>query len=226
MLGTSRTLQFGDSALPIGAFSFSSGLETAVAEGCVTDEASLEEFVRTACRQGATGDGVAVLAAHRATDAGQLSGVLEADEAVYTRRFNDEARDATVRMGRKLAEVALPLVESPLAADWLAAIRDRETPGTYPVGLGVVFAAMGTDEASAFAVHQYGISATLTGAALRILRVDHSQTQGILYRVNAEVEAEYLDASRRDLDEMSSFAPQIDILSALHVQAHVRLFMS
>ena len=226
LLDTIRTLQFGDSALPIGAFSFSGGLESAVAEGWVVDAERLEEFVRTARRQGALGDGVALLAAHRAATDGDLATVLDADAAVYERKLNDEAREASVRMGRKLGEVAVPLTDSALASKWLDAVQGRETPGTFPVGLGVVFAAMGADESSAFAVHQYGISSAITGAALRILRVDHSQTQTILYRVNADIDDEYLDASRRDIEEMSSFAPQIDVLSALHVRAHVRLFMS
>ena len=40
----SRMLQFGDSMFPVGAFSFSSGLESAVQEGVVTNVATLRAF--------------------------------------------------------------------------------------------------------------------------------------------------------------------------------------
>ena len=40
-----RVLQFGDSLLPIGSFSFSHALESAVQEGVVRDAATLDEFV-------------------------------------------------------------------------------------------------------------------------------------------------------------------------------------
>ena len=40
-----RVLQFGDSLLPIGSFSFSNALESAVQQGVVRDTATLGEFV-------------------------------------------------------------------------------------------------------------------------------------------------------------------------------------
>ena len=42
-----RLAEFSDSAFPVGAFSFSNGLETAADRGLVRDAASLEEYVRT-----------------------------------------------------------------------------------------------------------------------------------------------------------------------------------
>jgi urease accessory protein UreF len=64
-------LQFGDSMLPIGGFSFSGGLESAIQKGVVTDVASLGEFTRTAVEQAARGDGIAIVCAHRAALAGR-----------------------------------------------------------------------------------------------------------------------------------------------------------
>lgn len=52
-----KLLQFGDSVFPVGAFSFSNGLETAVEQGAVHDRTTLQEFVRTVTRAAATGDG-------------------------------------------------------------------------------------------------------------------------------------------------------------------------
>jgi len=43
-----RLLQFGDSMFPIGGFSFSCGLESAVQTGVVHDRATLHAFARTA----------------------------------------------------------------------------------------------------------------------------------------------------------------------------------
>src|SRR5437867_3316444 len=48
-----RLLQFGDSMFPIGGFSFSCGLESAVQTGVVKDRATLHEFARTALEQAA-----------------------------------------------------------------------------------------------------------------------------------------------------------------------------
>ncbi|MHA6739392.1 urease accessory protein UreF [Rhodococcus erythropolis] len=221
-----RMMQFSDSMFPVGSFSFSNGLESAVAQGIVTGGPSLREFVLSAAHQGATCDGIAVLAAHRGATAGDFSAILAADHAVIERKLNEEARTMSTRMGRKLAELGGRLAGETLFNKWLAAIASGETPGTYPVGLGIAFAEMGSPEEDAFTVNQYGVAMTLLGAALRIVRVDHLATQEILFEVNQSAGREYAAVRDYGLDDMSNFAPMIDILAAVHVKAHVRMFMN
>ncbi|MER2085543.1 MULTISPECIES: urease accessory protein UreF [Rhodococcus] len=221
-----RMMQFSDSMFPVGSFSFSNGLESAVAQGIVTDGPSLREFVLSAAHQGATCDGIAVLAAHRGATAGDFSAILAADHAVIERKLNEEARTMSTRMGKKLAELGGRLAGETLFNKWLAAIASGETPGTYPVGLGIAFAEMGSPEEDAFTVNQYGVAMTLLGAALRIVRVDHLATQEILFEVNQTAGHEYAAVRDYGLDDMSNFAPMIDILAAVHVKAHVRMFMN
>ena len=60
-----RIMQFGDSVLPVGAFTFSNGVESAVHTGVVHDVATLKGFVLTALKQAASCDGMGVVAAHR-----------------------------------------------------------------------------------------------------------------------------------------------------------------
>src|SRR5437870_10143997 len=72
-----RLLQFGDSMFPIGGFSFSCGLESAVQTGVVHDRATLHAFARTALEQGARGDGIALIAAHRAAVGGNVADDVE-----------------------------------------------------------------------------------------------------------------------------------------------------
>ncbi|MFE5644430.1 urease accessory protein UreF [Rhodococcus sp. NPDC056516] len=221
-----RMMQFSDSMFPVGSFSFSNGLESAVTQGIVTDGPSLREFVLSAAHQGATCDGIAVLAAHRGATAGDFSAILAADHAVIERKLNEEARTMSTRMGKKLAELGGRLAGETLFNKWLAAIASGETPGTYPVGLGIAFAEMGSPEEDAFTVNQYGVAMTLLGAALRIVRVDHLATQEILFEVNQTAGREYDAVRDYGLDDMSNFAPMIDILAAVHVKAHVRMFMN
>lgn len=144
------------------------------------------------------------------------------------RKLNEEARTMSTRMGKKLAELGGRLAGETLFNKWLAAIASGgETPGTYPVGLGIAFAEMGSPEEDAFTVNQYGVAMTLLGAALRIVRVDHLTTQEILFEVNQSAGREYAAVRDYGLDDMSNFAPpMIDILAAVHVKAHVRMFMN
>ena len=132
----------------------------------------------------------------------------------------------TTRMGRKLAELAERVVGGVLAGEWLAAIRAARTPGTFPVGLGVLFGVLGSPETDAFAVHQYGVAFTIVSAALRLMRIDHMDTQTILFQVDSTAADAYAAVRDAALTDMSGFAPMTDILAAVHARAHVRLFMS
>jgi urease accessory protein len=221
-----RVLQFGDSMLPVGAFSFSNGLESAVKHGVVRDVVTLREFVRTATRQAASSDGIALLVAHRAALAADLARLGEADHAVLNRKLSEELRVMSVRMGKKLAELAERVVAAPLVGTWLARIRNGEVPGTYPVVFGLALAAQGIGEPETFAAHQYGVATMMVGAALRLMRLGHVDGQAILYDVNGAIEEDYARVAHATLDDMATFAPVADILSAAHVTAHVRLFMS
>ncbi|WP_390677858.1 urease accessory protein UreF [Aquisphaera giovannonii] len=221
-----RLLQLGDSALPVGAFSFSNGLESAVQAKVVRDAGGLEAFVRVAARASATTDGIALLEAFRAARDGDRPRVALADREAFGRKLNEEMRVMSVRMGRKLAEVAVKIAEAPGVEAWLGEIRRGETPGTYPVAQALASEALGLDEASAFAAHQYGVAAMMVNASMRLMRIGHMDAQAILRRVGDEAAAAYDEVRGRSLADMASFSPMVDVLAAAHVRASVRLFMN
>jgi urease accessory protein len=221
-----RLLQFGDSVLPVGAFSFSNGLESAIQANVVNDRATLKEFVATATEQAARSDGIALLEAHRAAMRGDLDRVLFIDGAVHNRKLNEEIRTMTIRMGRKLGEMCHHVLKNPLMEQWLTAIKQDKTPGTYPVGQAIVFAILGLSEYDAFAVHQYGVASMMLSAALRLMKIHHLDGQAILFEVNSATEQAFERAAQATLDDMAVFAPVMDILTAVHVKSHVRMFMN
>jgi urease accessory protein len=225
-----RLLQFGDSVFPIGGFSFSCGLESAVQTGVVNDRATLHAFACTALEQAARGDGIALVAAHRAAMGSNVAGDVDAliaiDRRVFARKPSDEIRTMSTRMGRKFTEIGVEVIGAPLIREWLAHIAEGATPGCYPVALAVNFAAQGLSAREAFLVHHYGVATAILGAALRLMRVSHVDTQAILYDLNAGEDAAYETAAAARLSDMAGFAPLSDILAAIHTKAHVRLFMN
>jgi urease accessory protein len=221
-----RVLQFGDSVLPVGAFSFSNGLESAIQQHLVHDKETLRQFVMTATRQSASADAIALLVAHRAARTHDMAGVLRADTALFNRKLNEEMRTMTVRMGKKLGEMSNHLVHTPLLMDWLGHVERKDTPGTYPVGLGILFAELGLSEHEAFAVYQYGTASMILSASLRLMKIHHFDAQTLLLEVNTSAEAEYARVSGATLDEMATFSPSLDIMACAHVKAHIRMFLN
>jgi len=221
-----RMLQFGDSMFPIGGFSFSCGLESAIQKGVVVDTATLAAYVRTAVEQAARGDGIALIAAHTAAIAADFDTLVRIDKIVFARKLSEETRTMTVRMGKKFTEIGLQVVELPTLHKWCEYIEAGITPGCYPVSLAINFAAQNLSVREAFVVHQYGVATMILGASLRLMRISHMETQRILYDLNARVDADYQIAVKARLSDMAGYAPLMEILTAVHTKAHVRLFMS
>jgi urease accessory protein len=221
-----RMLQFGDSMFPIGAFSFSSGLESAIQKGVVADAIMLRAFTRTAVEQAARGDGIALIAAHRAATAGDVDSLIRIDARVFARKLSDETRAMSVRMGKKFTEMGVEVIGAPLLGTWRNCIATSVTPGCYPVALAINFAVQNLSARQAFVVHQNGVAATILGAALRLMKISHVETQKILYEINTDAETAYESAAAARLSDMAGYAPLTEILAAVHNKAHVRLFMN
>ena len=130
------------------------------------------------------------------------------------------------RMGRKLAELAAQTTENKLIVRWRDDIAARHIAGTYPVTQGILFAVEGLDESQLFAAQQYGVMTTTLNAALRCLRVTHYDTQRIITTLAKRIEELYEQVAELDIDQMYTFAPELDVLAALHERGTARMFMN
>ena len=252
ILSLVRLMQFGDSMLPTGAFAFSSALEAAAQTGVVHDARTLQQYVVSSLRQASTGDAVGLVFAMRAlcgdpssaggeVSEGTLTRLRNIDLALYRRKLPEEFRDMMTKTGRKLAELGTETTQVPLLSRWKSQIATGSTPGSYPVSLAVLFAATafvghpvrgddGTEEEAllqeGLTVYFYGVAMGILNASLRLMRVTHLDTQAILYRSSAQFEMLCERALSTPLERMTGYAPMTEILSAVHAQARVRLFMS
>src|SRR6266702_2255746 len=116
-----RLLQLGDSALPIGGYSHSWGLEAAINRELVRDAESLENWTRL-WLQHALGpsEGVVIAAVCRAVAKGDWSVAAQANDLLWASVTPPTLRHASRDMGEQL----LALAETwPWSADSAAALR-------------------------------------------------------------------------------------------------------
>lgn len=246
------TLQLADSAFPAGLYAFSHGLETAVQEGHVRTAADLEGFL---CAwlgwQVGPGDSVIVAAAHRATASLDLQGLLAIDARCLATKLAREAREASQKAGRRLLATAVLLAETPtrppaggtssegrlapfpaptspagVLQAYGESVAAGAAPGTHAAAFGAAGAALGLPAGAAILAELHSAATTCLGAALRLLRVDHQQTQGILRRLAPRLVAIAGAAEHADWQHLRPTAPAAEILQMRHEGAHVRLFMS
>lgn len=227
VLGMMKLLQMSDSMFPVGTFSFSNGLETASYEHFVTDAETLRQYTEAVSRQGAFTDGIAALHAYRATKDNDMEQLRAIDRRLMMCKLNDEARLMLVRMGKKLAELAVKLMPGDkFAAAWLAEIEAGNVEGSYPVTQGIIFALRDLSEEALFTSHQFGVINMVVSAALRCVRVSHYDTQLIINDAMERVPAMYDKVRKLSMNDINCFVPQMDIFASLHEKGMMRMFMN
>lgn len=223
-------MQFADSALPIGGFSFSGGLESAAAHGVVYDVHTLKVFLNQALRRAAFSDGVAALTAHRSIERGARAEAFEADRRLGLFKAGDENRRMSLRMGRKLCELVAAIAPRSPFQSWVEALNGSEKgesiEGHYATTLGALYATLGLDRKALFATLMYGLAGQITGAALRLLRIDHLTVRRLLFELGPAIENLYEEVEPLNLNEMQQFSPELEILASLHEYGQQRMFMN
>jgi urease accessory protein len=220
-------LQYGDSAYPAGGFAQSWGLETAVAEGFVTDAHTLAGACRALLvHQVAGADAVAAAACCTAAVREDRDFVHAIDRRLNAARVASESRDASMRMGRRLLETAARA--EPDA--WLDALREDvrggRTSGNHACVLGAVAGRAGLPPVHAATLALWTAASGLLNAALRLLRVTHDDVQAILTDQRPLMARLADKAVRTDPHTIAGGAPQFEIWSMRHETATVRLFAS
>lgn len=222
-----RLIEMSDSQFPVGNFSFSNGLETASYEKVVHDMDTLRQYVQAASVQSAFSDGIASIRAYRAADTNDYDAVRRADEEVILCKMNDEARQMMTRMGKKMAELTVYIVDDcRLMNRFLADIKSGNIAGTYPVAQAIAMHHVGISEADMFTSQQFGVVNMILGAALRCVRVSHYDTQKIAFDMAPVIATCYETVKEMTYDDMRAFVPGMDIMASLHEKGNMRMFMN
>jgi urease accessory protein len=220
-----RLLAWLSPAYPVGAFSYSHGVETAVEEGLIGDRASLVAWLETVLTAG-TGavDGALFAAAWRAAEARDWPALdAIAGRAAAWRGTSEMALESRQQGGSFLSitRTAWPHAD-------LDAVHERLGGEiALPVAVAVAAAAHGIALELALGGYLHAFTANLISAAVRAVPL--GQTDG--QRALAGLE----DAVRRtvgaamevaDLDEVGTSTPLLDWCSLRHETQYTRLFRS
>jgi urease accessory protein len=224
---TLEAFRLADSFLPVGTYTVSYGLEQFVQDDRVADADDLESLLATYLRQQVgPAELVALRVAHTAAQAGDVDAVCEADRRLTAVTMAAEFRESAEQSGDRLLSLQQELREEVLLDRYAALVDEDDTPGNYPVVLGVATGLAGVDQRTACLLCCHGFVTGLLGAAQRLLSLGHTDAQRILDDLRPVMVAAVEDSDGRPLDSMSPFAPLVDVLAADHERAERRLFVS
>jgi urease accessory protein len=233
-------------ALPVGGFSYSEGLESAVEAGLVSTETQASAWLQDQLKLAVARSDLAVVArAALAWQRGDLDRVRELNDWMRLTRETSELRLQSEQMGRSLVEWLRNRGGSAqvLASDErLAACAALRPAPTWPVAFGLAVAQClpATTLRAARSVHAEGDTAlreallsftfgwaeNMVQAAIKAVPLGQSAGQRILQAlVDAIPPAIDLALSLKD-SERQAFTPMLAILSAQHETQYSRLFRS
>jgi urease accessory protein len=219
-------LRFVDSFFPSGGFAFSSGLEAAVKGGAVRDGKEFALYVEDLLLHGMSGrEAVAVAVAHQAGTAGRLAMAVTIDRELDGLKIGRDARLASRQMGRQVIKVsAAQIRENRPLRDFRTAIDEGQTPGHFPVSIGITLAACGWSRGDTVAAYLYQTAQGFVSAAMKLLPVGQQEGQHLLDRWGPLI----ADLSRtvKPRANLISWSPVQDIYGMRHARLESRLFRS
>jgi urease accessory protein len=224
-------LQLSDSAFPSGRYTLSYGLETVAQSGHLErppESSALIALLADSIQFGvAPSDGVALACAHRAVDpAGDvdLERVARVELRLTAVKLAREAREASARTGRAVLAAATAALDASGLYEYAEHVRRGCLPANHAVVVGLLSALLNIPALDAVVGELYAFSSGWIAAAVRLSLVDHRMAQRVLHRLRPVIAHAALEAANREVSEISSCTPLLDVMAMRHEQAELRLF--
>jgi len=219
-----RLMTWLSPAFPVGAFSYSSGIEWAVEAGDIVDAASLRDWLASMLADGAGFcDGVFLAHAHRAASRPDHAGLREIAELAAAFVPSRERQLETSTQGRAFIEIA--------RAAWNGAGLDPMVSAcdgamVYPVAVGLVSSAHAIPLAPTMHAFLHALASNWISAGARLVPLGQTDSQRVLASLEPVVISTGKRALQASLDDLGSATFRADLAGMRHETQYTRLFRS
>jgi urease accessory protein len=209
---------------PVGAFSYSSGIEWAVEAGDIKDAATLRDWLSVMMEQGGGFcDAIFLIHAHRAAAAQDEKALHDVAELAAAFAPSKERHLETTAQGRAFVEAT--------RAAWPCKALDLLTdawdgPVAYPVAVGIAAAGHGIAADAALHAFLHAVAANWISAGVRLIPLGQTNGQRVLAALEPVIEATAQRALAASLDDLGSATFRADLASMRHETQYTRLFRS
>jgi urease accessory protein len=219
-----RLMTWLSPSFPVGAFSYSSGIEWAVESGDIGNATSLRNWLGSMLANGSGFcDGVFLAQAHRAASSGDEAGLRDIAELAAAFVPSRERQLETSAQGRAFTDIA--------RAAWNCDGLDRMISScdgaiVYPVAVGLVSAAHQIPPAPAMHAFLHALTSSWISAGARLVPLGQTDSQRVLASLEPVVVATAKRSLDASLDDLGSATFRADLAGMRHETQYTRLFRS
>ena len=219
-----RLMAWMSPSYPIGAFSYSSGIEWAVEAGDITDADALRGWLAVVIGEGGGFcDAVFFVHAHRAAISNDDAALRAVAELAAAFSPSKERHLETTAQGRAFLDTTRAAWPTP-SLDRLTAVWDGAV--ALPIAVGVASAGHGIALAPALHAYLHAITANLISTGLRLVPLGQTDGQRVLAALEPVATATAARALVTSLDQVGGAAFRADLASMRHETQYTRLFRS
>ncbi len=219
-----RLMAWLSPAYPVGAFSYSSGIEWAVEAGDIVDAATLQRWLAAMIGHGGGFcDATLLVHAYRATTTNDEQALKDVAALAAAFAPSKERFLETTAQGRAFIDATL--------AAWPCATLTRlmatwEGPVAYPVAVGMAAAGHAIPLEDALTAFLHAVAANLVSAGVRLVPLGQTDGQRVLASLEPVIATTASRALVTALDDIGGAAFRADIASMRHERQYTRLFRS
>tara|TARA_B100001057_G_scaffold409607_1_gene424335 strand:+ start:798 stop:1436 length:639 start_codon:yes stop_codon:yes gene_type:complete len=193
-------------AFPIGAYSYSHGLETAIQTGLITDEVSLESWISTLLLYGSgRNDGLFIKAAYE--------GEEEANALCLALCASKERCQETAELGKAFSRVANTSYQIDLPEGL-----------TYPVAVGQAAKTMDLDLTLTLQSYLQAFAANLISVGVRAIPIGQQAGQHCLVGLYPVIEEVITQVAKASINKVGSAALLSDLMAMKHEHSVPRIY--
>lgn len=219
-----RLMAWLSPSYPVGAFSYSHGLEWLVETGEIHDAKTLTQWVGNILQYGGgRNDAIFFACAYRAVADKDRAALAEIAELAGASVASAERHLETASQGRAFADVTAKAWRSATLDNLL---EDDDATLAYPVAVAVAAADHGIDLQPALAAYLHAFAANLVSAGVRLVPLGHTAGQVALTQLEAPVAQAVSVGLDATLDDIGGAAFLMDMAAMKHETQYSRLFRS
>ena len=224
-LALARLLQLASPALPVGAYTYSQGLEWAVESGVIRDEADAGRWIADLLRHGiGCYEAPLLVDLMQAWRDKDMASVRTLNAEFLASRESAELRAETVQMGFSLRRLLRDLRDEGLLP--LADTLDAQPEVAFPTVWTALAVAWEIEQAAAVTAYLWSWAENQVMAALKAVPLGQAAGQRLLAALAVQIPIVAVDAQKRPKTAWSNFTPGFAIACARHETQYSRLFRS